>query len=157
MWYTSSFKSSLKKVVLMSMWTTQHKNFVVFVLHFRWNWLSCVVRVHTWRNDDRFKGIQEWYVGCVMHVMYWPCTWYGVVVNCGKGKRVPWCLGVPKQKLHWERVLEVKFVYWTCYNFFFWSTSILLILIMKQRTLWTCNCYWVLSIGIVVKLPVYYL
>ncbi len=31
----------------------------MFVLHFKWNWLSCVVRGQTWKNDDRFKGIQE--------------------------------------------------------------------------------------------------
>jgi hypothetical protein len=84
-------------------------------------------------------------------------TWYGVVVNCGKGKRVPWYLGAPKQILHWERVLHVKFIYCTCYKLFSLSTSILLIDIMKQRTLWTCNCYWMLSKGIVVKLMVYYL
>jgi hypothetical protein len=46
---------------------------------------------------------------------------------------------------------------WTCYNFFSLSTSILSVHIMKQRTLWTCNCYWVLSKRIVVKLMVCYL
>jgi len=61
----------------------------VFVLHFKLNWFSCVIRGQTWKNDDRFKAIQERFVGCVMHVMYWPCTWYDVVINCGKGEKAP--------------------------------------------------------------------
>jgi hypothetical protein len=96
-------------------------------------------------------------MGCDMYVMYWPCAWYGVIVNCGKGEIVPWYLGAPKQRLHWEKVLHVKFIYWTSYNFFSLSTSVLSIHTMKQTTLWTCNCYWMLNKRIVVKLLVYYL
>ncbi len=43
------------------------------MLPFKQSWLNCVVRGHPWRSDDKLKGIQERFDGCVKHVMVLLC------------------------------------------------------------------------------------